>query len=199
MALQRDIGLTMTAFDSVTVHTDAATTAGSGAEIFLQSSTLACGQRGRTIDRLDPHFSGVMYRTAELTGHLYSSAGSTNATRAMRQAIELQHGDSSGGGDHAVLSTGASTGYSYFTSVRSTVTLVFSSGPFHGQTPPNYYDLTRAKRYVSTWMTADLDYITTETCGDNYTKMGASIRFAGGDELPWAQHVGIGSTVTASA
>ena len=199
MALQRDIGYTMTGFDTVFVVACAAASQGSNNEITLGSSTLACGQRGRVIDRLDPHFGGRMYRTAELTGHLYSSAGSTNATRAMRQAVELQHGDSSGGGDHAVLSTGASTGYSYFTSVRATVTLVFSSGPFHGQTPPNYYDLTKASRYVSTWMTADLDYITTESCGDNHTRMGATIRFGGGDELPWAQHVGIGSTVTASA
>ncbi len=103
MALTRDIGYTMTAFDTVFVNACAAATQGSANEIILGSSTLACGQRGRVIDRLDPHFGGRMYRTAELTGHLSSSRGSTNINRVVREAIELQHGDSSGGGDHTVL------------------------------------------------------------------------------------------------
>ena len=199
MALQRDIGYTMNAYNQVSVISGAATTAGSGKETFLESSTLACGSRGRVIDRLSAEFGDRMYRTAELTAYLYASAGDTGADRTLRMAAELQHGDSSGGGDHTVLSTGASTGQVFFSSVRSTVTLVFSSGPFQGQTPPNYYDLTKAKRYVSAWLTGGINRVTTETCGQNYLAVGAMIRFGGADELTWKQHSSVGSSATASA
>ncbi len=200
MALSRDIGYTMIAFSERMIHTSAAATAGSGSAIFADTCAFNEGITGRVIDRLSAEFGDRMYRTAELAGHLYSSIGSTNANRRMSLAVKLQHGDSSAGGDLADLSTGAATtGFVFFSCARSTETLVFSSSPFYGQTPPNYYDLTRAKRYVAAVVTADLGYITTETCGDNYSKVSATVRFAGADELPWTQHVGIGSTVTASA
>lgn len=184
MALTREIGYLWQAVEQRELNTSAATSAGSAPNINVDSSDAACGISGRIIDRLNVDFGSRLYRTAELSGYLWATRGSTEANRRLDLAVKLEHGDSSGGGDMAAYSTGtASTGFVLFTSAQTTPMHSWSTAPIYAQTPPNFYDLSAAKQFIRAVLTAKKYHATTESSGDEHAHIGAIVRFGGGDEL----------------
>ena len=202
----RERGKTLHALEERTIVTCAAarqlafSTAGTtSTDTFtVQSSAAdAVGIAGRTIDRLGDELR-TRYYYAEPFAYLFATRGSTEANRFLSLEVALQHGDSSGAGDMAAFSTVSNPGRrNFFSPVGSTEMGLYSSGSFYGQTPPSFYDLRPAKRYIRTLTYAFKNRVTTESSGDEHLRVGGGLSFRGADELPdQANSTGVGSTST---
>lgn len=143
---------------------------------------------GRVIDRLRFPL-GTRYNVAVASAWIVSTRGSTEADRKLTVGVKLQHGDSSGGGDMADYSTGSQPATrQYFSTARSSDHASWdaseSTGPVYAASNPGYYDLRGAKRYVRVAVPVRKNKVTTESSGDEQSRVGAAIAFAAGPLLP---------------
>lgn len=143
---------------------------------------------GRVIDRLRFPL-GTMYAGAVVGATLHSSRGSTEADRKLTIAARLQHGDSSGGGDMADLSTASNPDTrQYFSTARTTDMLQWdgseSSGPVYAAANPGVYDIRKAKQYLRIAVPVSKNRVTTESSGDEQARVRATLAFVGGANLP---------------
>jgi hypothetical protein len=200
MALVRDFPFTMNALQDTILVTCSAimSTAGStspkgmlsvestaGAAVSAGSETTAFG---RIIDRTRFPI-GARYQFAVVGSWLHSTRGSTEADRNLSIGVKIQHGDSSGGGDMADLSTGAQPATrEYFSTARSTDHASWdateSTGEIYAASNPGVYDLRPAKRYIRVAVPVAKNRVTTESSGDEQARLGATITFLEGDVLP---------------
>lgn len=143
---------------------------------------------GNVIDRLRFPL-GALYDAATVQAFLESTRGSTEADRKLALGVLLQHGDSSGGGDMAELSTGARPRERvFFSSARTSDQLNWdaaeSTGPIYLASHAGFYDLRGAKRYVRAQVRAGKNSVTTESSGDEQSRVSGVIVFQAGDQLP---------------
>jgi hypothetical protein len=143
---------------------------------------------GKVIDRLRFPI-GARYGACVVGAYIASTRGSTEANRKLGVGVKLQHGDSSAGGDLADYSTGNQPDdRQYFSSARTTDMLSWdgseSTGEVFAASNPGYYDLRAAKRYLRVVARAGKDLVTTESSGDEQSRVGANITFLAGDQLP---------------
>lgn len=215
MSLLRDLPVTVNVLEERTFITCsvpiAPTTAGGAGGVGAPSTaqwivSSCCGSTGgyigRVIDRRADIFpTSPRFQIAVPTAEIYSSRGSTEANRNITLQILLTHGDSSGGGDQVVFSTGTGSvapvgAQMFFGTARTSDMQVWdsanSTGALWGSTLPAVYDLRAAKRYVSALIWAVKNRVTTESSGDEGARVRASITFAAADE---ASQV-VGSTGT---
>lgn len=167
----------------------------------LQSTTFAAtGSAGRIVDRLGDMMT-ARYYAAGVYANIYSSRGSTEADRKVTLSVKLQHGDSSGGGDMADYSTqNQAADQIFWTTIQTTPMVSWSTAPFYGQTNQSYYDLKAAKRFVRTVVFASKNRVTTESSGDEGSRIGTVLALAGGDRQPQlAAWRGVGSTSTSTS
>lgn len=198
MSLVRDIPITLQALpDTILATCSALVTTGSTGVVTPIADTTADAlvtpsaettAFGRVIDRLRQPL-GAMYRVGVAVGTITSTRGSTEADRKLTVGARIQHGDSSGGGDMADLSW--STGPAvrqYFSTARTTDMLQWdggeSTGPLYAVSNPHYADLTNAKRYVRIAVPVFKNKVTTESSGDEQSRVGGTISFLAGDRLP---------------
>jgi hypothetical protein len=143
---------------------------------------------GRVIDRLRFPI-GARYGACVVGAYIASTRGSTETDRKLGIGVKLQHGDSSGGGDLADYSTGNQPDdRQYFSTARTSEMLSWdaseSTGPVYAVSNPGYYDLSGAKRYLRVVARAGKDKVTTESSGDEQSRVGATITFMAGDQAP---------------
>lgn len=102
---------------------------------------------GRVIDRLGLGRRRI-YEGAVACISAYTTVGSTALDQKVTLSVKLQHGDSSGGGDMADLSTGMQAPDANFrTTAESTAYQNWSTGPqFWGH--DSEYNILAAKRYI---------------------------------------------------
>ncbi len=203
MAIVRDL-----AYQVVAMEERVFITSSTGATVFASTAnTVVSGvaANGRVIDRSTRSSSpdvpaGTLYSVAMIGGLWNSTRGSTEADRKMTLAIKLQHGDSSGGGDMADYSTQfQQDDRVFFTTVQTTDLNNWSTAPFIGTTNPTYYDLRAAKRYIRTVLTGTKNRGTTESSGDEQSRVSATITFLGGDFVKDPpRYTGAGSTSTST-
>lgn len=200
MSLVRDIPFSMVALEDTIFITcsallsTAASTAAKGM-LSVQSTAdavVAAGAEttalGRIIDRTRMPL-GTRYAVAVVGSWLHSTRGSTEADRKLTIGVRLLHGDSSGGGDMATLSTAAEPAdRQYFSSARSTDHASWdateSTGEVYAASNPAYYDIRGAKRYLRVAVPVFKNAVTTESSGDEGSRVGAIITFAAGPILP---------------
>lgn len=200
MALLRDIPFVVNALEDTIFVTcsalmsTAASTAGkgmlsvqttAGAIVSAGSETTAFG---RVIDRLRFPL-GANYAGAAANAWLHSTRGSTEADRKLTIGVRLQHGDSSGGGDMADLSTGSDAATrQYFSTARTTDMAQWdggeSTGEVYAASNTALYDLRAAKRYVRVAVPVFKNAVTTESSGDEQARVGATLAFLEGDKTP---------------
>jgi hypothetical protein len=158
------------------------------------------GITGRIIDRLNEPFITARYTVAQPFAYLESTRGSTEANRFLAINVKLQHGNSSGGGDMADLSTGSQAADQVlFSTAQSTVMASWSTGAVRAMSPQVYFDLRPAGRYIRAVVSAFKNRQTTESSGDESFHVGASIALLGGDVViqnPWTS---AGSSTTSSS
>lgn len=200
MSIIRDVGVTLTALqDRVFVTcSDIMSTAGttSGRGIAGSGTTadavVAPGTEttalGNIIDRLSGPL-GELYTVAMPSAQLYSTRGSTEANRQITLGIKLQHGDSSGGGDMADYSTGSQPDdRTYFSTARTSDMRNWdasvSTGILNAVSPPAYYDIRAAKRYLRVAIPINKNRVTTESSGDEQSRLSARITFLGAGHAP---------------
>ncbi len=200
MAIVRDIPFAMVALEDtifVTCSALMSTAASTAAKGMLSvdstaDAIVAAGSEttafGRVIDRLLPPI-GTLYQVAAPSAWLHSTRGSTAADRKLTIGVKLQHGDSSGGGDMADYSTGNQPAdRQYFSSARSTDhaswDATLSTGEVYAASNPCYYDLRAAKRFLRVAVPVFKNAVTTESSGDEQSRVGAVLTFMGGAELP---------------
>lgn len=143
---------------------------------------------GRIIDRTRYPIP-VHYNAATIQAVLHSSRGSTEADRKLAVGAVLNHGDSSGGGDMAEYSTGSRPqDRLYFSSARTTDMaswdIAESSGAVYAMSNPGTYDLRAAKRYLRVDARVGKNRVTTESSGDEQSRVSATITFLSGDDVP---------------
>ena len=160
---------------------------------------------GKVIDRLRFPI-GARYGAAVVGAWINSTRGSTEADRKLAVGVKLQHGDSSGGGDLADYTTGnqADDRMYFGSTLRTTDMLAWdteeSSGPVYAVSNPGYYDLRGAKRYLRVVARVGKNRVTTESSGDEHARVGATITFLAGDQLPQkADTTGPFSSTTSTA
>lgn len=198
MSLVRDIPFVMIAMPDTLLATCSAlvTTGSTGVVTPIADTTAdalitAAGETtgyGRVIDRLRQPL-GAHYQVATVNSWVASTRGSTEADRKLTIGIKLQHGDSSGGGDMADYSTGSQpSDRQYFSTARSTDHVSWdaseSTGPVYAPSYAGYYDLRGAKQYIRVAVPVLKNKITTESSGDEQSRVGAAIAFAAADNLP---------------
>lgn len=211
MAIVRDIGITLPAMQQTilvtcgaSISTGAASTAPTqygalttGDSIISTGGPLVVGGTstvygigwGRVIDRLTAPL-GAGYGAAMPSAYIHSTRGCTDADRRIQLGVALQHGDSSGGGDMAELSTQDRPDIrTYFSSARTSdqanwETSGRSTGPLYAVSNPAVYDLNGAKRYLRVVVFAGKDNVTTSAYGDEGARIGANITFMAADSLP---------------
>lgn len=144
---------------------------------------------GRVINRLRFPL-GAHYQAVAVQAALVSTRGSTEADRKLAVGVKLQHGDSSGGGDMADYSTQSQPDDKlYFgTSVRTCDMLNWdfsdeSTGPVYA-VQSGYYDLRAAKKYVRVVGRFGKDLVTTDTSGDEQSRVSMDAAFLAADRLP---------------
>ena len=98
----------------------------------------------------DRRFLGRMYNAASPYLEAWTTVGATSTgERRITLDAKLQHGDSSGGGDMADLSTGMQAAARTFGSDAMTTDYkVWTTGALRLNGPEGMYDLRLAKRYV---------------------------------------------------
>lgn len=148
---------------------------------------------GRVVDRtrfpLGTKYDGVVAQS-----WVTSTRGSTEADRKITIGCRLQHGDSSGGGDMADYpTTSTQSGVptqvvrQYFSTARTTDMLAWdateSSGALYAPSNPSFYDIRNAKRYVRVAVPVQKNRVTTESSGDEQSRVGASLAFVAGVTL----------------
>lgn len=201
MSIIRDL-----AYQVVAMEERVFITSSTGATVFASTAnTVVSGvaANGRVIDRSTRSSSPdlpALYTVAMVAGMLNSTRGSTEADRKMTLAVKLQHGDSSGGGDMADYSTGfTQDDRVYFTTVQTTDMNNWSTAPIVMTTNPTYYDLRAAKRYIRSVLTATKNRGTTESSGDEQSRVSMTISFMGGDFVKDPpRYIGAGSTSTST-
>lgn len=202
MSIIRDLVLTIPSLEErsfVTCSTgnQAPFSGGTTANI-VQSSDGAVGIAGRVIDRLTDLTKDLTLVASPAT-YLYSTRGSTEADRKLVLGAFLQHGDSSGGGDMAVYSSGSQSDDNVFhTSARTTDHGGWTTGSnLRYASHQSYYDLRTAKRFIRAMHTAVKNKVTTESSGDEGARIGGTISFIGGS-TPKIELRGAGSTSTST-
>lgn len=200
MGLLRDIPFSMNALKDTIVVTCSAitTTAASTSPVGLlsaestASAVVSAGAEttafGRVIDR-DRFPIGARYQFAVVGAALHSTRGSTEADRKLTIGAKLQHGDSSGGGDMADLSTAQQADTrQYFSTARTTDMKQWdggeSSGEVYAASNPAVYDLRAAKRYIRVGVPVFKNRVTTESSGDEQARLSATVTFLEGDKVP---------------
>lgn len=200
MSIVRDLSVTLRAMaDQVFVTCSAIlSTAGSTSPVNKFSATADAVVaptggtyvtfNGNVIDRIGPPL-GTLYMVAQPSVTLFSTRGSTEANRQIGLGLKMQHGDSSGGGDMADYATQAQPDdRTYFGTGRTTDMLnwdaTLSTGVLNATSNPAYYDLRAAKRYIRVVGRVMKNGVTTETSGDELSRIGASITFIGGQQMP---------------
>jgi len=160
-----------------------------GTKLVSSGGMTVASTQGALIDRLSFPL-GAHYGAAVVQASLVSTVGSTEADRKLALGVKLQHGDSSGGGDLADYSTDFQPNDRlYFgTSARTTDMLAWdtakSSGALFAVSNPGYYDLRAAKRFLKVAVRAGKNSVTTESSGDEQSRVGAVITFLAGDQTP---------------
>jgi hypothetical protein len=204
MAIVRDLPFTLEAMESrslITCSTGSQVFSGSTANSY-PSSNGSTGVLGRIIDRLGDINAQLSQRYAVAAPFvcLWSSRGSTEADRKLTLGLQLQHGDSSGGGDFEALSTEADPDDAvFFTSARTTPESNWSTGVLNGfASNPCIYDLRKAKRYLGVLVKAAKNKVTTESSGDEGARLSAGITFMGAEQLPANPWTSQGSTSTST-
>lgn len=198
MGLVRDIPFTVKALSDRLVATCSSivTTGSTGVVTPIADSTAdaiitSAGEStafGRVIDRLRQPI-GAWYQFGVAGATLHSSRGSTEADRKVTIGVRVQHGDSSGGGDMADLSTGSDAATrQYFSTARSTDHASWdgseSTGELYAASNPAVYDLRGAKRYLRVAVPVLKNKVTTESSGDEQSRLSATLTFLEGDLLP---------------
>ena len=210
MAVIRDLGLTVQSLEETSIITNS-TAAIPGAGGFqstnastgniagaTSTSTTRITANGRIIDRLTDLFTKDVPVVAMPATNIFSSRGSTTLNRKWSIGVKLQHGDSSGGGDLVDYSTGSQQDDAvYFTCARTTDYANWSTGAIRKFSDPSYYDLRAAKRYIRAVHYADKYDLTTESTGDEGSRISGTITFLGGS-TPKSDLKGIGSTSTST-
>ena len=206
MSIIRDVGVTLTALQDRVFITcsDPMSTAGSTSPVGIRGSAttadaVAAGSVettafGNIIDRLSAPL-GQLYTVAMPSAQLFSTRGSTEANRQITLGVKLQHGDSSGGGDLADFSTASQPdSRTYFSTVRSSDhrswDASISTGVLNAVSPPAYYDLRAAKRYLRVAVPVFKNRITTESSGDEQSRLSARVTFLGAGHAPEARVFG---------
>ena len=199
MALLRDIPFTVSAMPDTLLATCSAlyTTGSTGTVTPIADTTgdaliTAAGETtgfGRIIDRLRQPAGGARYQFAVAQAFVNSTRGSTEADRKVTIGVRLQHGDSSGGGDMADFSTGGTeAARQYFSTARSSDHASWdgseSTGPLYAASDPSVYDLRNAKRYLRVAVPVLKNRVTTESSGDEQSRVSAAITFLEGDKVP---------------
>ena len=154
----------------------------------VSSGGMVTSTEGRIIDRLR-HPLGAHYLNVAVQASITSTRGSTEADGKMAVGVTLFHGDSSGGGDLAELSTGMRPNDRvYGTSVRTTDMAAWdtaeSSGQLNAVSNPGFYDLRGAGQFVQVRPRFGKNKVTTESSGYEQARVGALAVFGGGDVLP---------------
>lgn len=196
--LVRDIPFTMLAMPDTLLATCSAlyTTGSTGVVTPIADTTAdalitAAGETtgfGRVIDRTRMPI-GTKYDALVASAWIASTRGSTEADRKLTIGVRLQHGDSSGGGDMADYST--STGGAtrqYFSTARTTDMLQWdggeSTGAVYAVSNPAVYDIRGAKQYIRVAVPVLKNKVTTESSGDEQSRVGATVTFLSGAILP---------------
>lgn len=205
MSIVNELGFVIPSLEDrlfVTCSTGSQGIAGAGSTTnVVQSSAAAAGATtGRIIDRLGDQLT-QRFTVAMPFTLLQSTRGSTEADRLHTVGVKLQHGDSSGGGDMADYSTGSQPDTrNFFTTARSSDMASWdsagSTGAFRGMSNPAYYDLRAAKRYIRVAHIASKNRVTTESSGDEGSRLSGGILFIGAERLPQGTDVGFSSTST---
>ena len=60
-----------------------------------------------------------------------------------------------------------------------------STGVLYAASNPGYYDLRAAKRYLKVYSRVGINRVTTETTGEEGSRVGALITFLGADTVPF--------------
>lgn len=204
MSIVRDIPFTLNALEDTILITCSAlmSTAGSTAAKGMLSvqttadalvATAETTAFGRIIDRTAFPI-GTRYQVAAPAAYLHSTRGTTDADAKVTIGVKLQHGDSSGGGDMADYSTGNQPDdRQFFSTARSTAhaswDATLSTGEFYGVSNPAYYDLRGAKQYLRVAVPVSKNSQTTESTGFEQSRVGATLTFLGGANLPQADDV----------
>lgn len=202
MPLVHDYAVTVSAF-TPTVLVSCSATLTTGSTGVLPSATTAdalvtTGAAsplttgfGRVIDRIGAPL-GAFYGVAMPQAILESTLGSTEVNRAILIGCYIQHGDSSGAGDMAALSTAEQPAdKQYFSTARTTDQVSWESGDrstgvARVSSLPAYYDLKGAKRYIRLAVRVGLPgrTATTESTAEERSRVYGTITFLG------AQHIG---------
>lgn len=154
----------------------------------VSSGGMVASTQGRIIDRLK-ELPGTHYNVAVVQAQLNSTRGSSEADRKLAVGALLMHGDSSGGGDMAEYSTGNRAeerilGTSARTTDMANWDTSLSSGPMFGYSNAGYYDLRGAKQFLLVQPRAGKNSVTTESSGDEQARIGATVTFLAGVDLP---------------
>lgn len=143
------------------------------------------------LDRLAFPIAQAHYEAAVVQSFLISTAGSTEVDRKTGLGVYLQHGDSSGGGDLAEYSTASRVDDRlYFGTTKRTSDMLSwdygdrSTGQLYAVSHPAYYDLRNAKRYLRVVTRVGKNSVTTDTSGEEGSRVGALITFLAADQLP---------------
>lgn len=154
---------------------------------------------GRIIDRLGSEIGGARFAGVIPFTIFESTVQTTGANRQITINADLQHGDSSGGGDMADYSTQAQPDDKvFFTSARTTSYTEWTTEAARLQSNQSYYDLRAAKRYIRAVHTVDKCEITTESTGWEGGRLSGTIALLGGNTPKEKQGTGFGSTSTST-
>jgi hypothetical protein len=132
---------------------------------------------------------GSHYQAVSAQAIFVSTRGSTEADGKLALGVTVFHGDSSGGGDLAELSTGMRPkDRVYGTSVRTTDMAGWdtaeSSGTVYFVSNPGICDLRAAKQYIQVRPRYGKNKVTTESSGYEQGRASAIATFFAGDLLP---------------
>lgn len=170
---------------------------------YLNNPTTASagtGIVGRIVDRLNDIASYDRYTVVMPGATLFASRGSTVADGKLVLGVKLQHGNSSGGGDMVDYSTGSiQPDTVFFTTALTTSLACWTTAPFYRASPPCYFDIRAANRYIREVISVSIDAATTASQGFESLSVLGTMEFFGGAQLlnqvPWQ---GAGSTSTST-
>ena len=132
---------------------------------------------------------GTHYQAVSAIATIESTYGSTAPDGKIAVGMTLFHGDSSGGGDLAELSTAMRPSDRVFGSSARTTDMAQwdvteSSGVVVFVSNPGIYDLRGAKKYVQARPRFGINTVTTAIAGWEHSRASADLVFFGGDFLP---------------
>ena len=157
----------------------------------LSGGYTCASTQGYLLDRNEFPINAAKYAAAVVQSYLVSTIGSTEVDRKIGLGVYLQHGDSSGGGDLAEYSTASRPDERlYFATTKRTTDYQSwdlsnkSTGTLYAVSNPGYYDLRGAKRYLKVVSRVGKNSVTTETSGEEGSRVGAVITFLAADTIP---------------